>query len=214
MEIRSSRSTKKIKLIDKCGSMVKTIALKLQESSPLKYLIVCCSSCLVPHSIVNENDSVILQFNKVVDKLFKYQQLNNKKAGEAQLQSEEFLTNYVPPHSDKFNSCNVSMQRLDKFYSEFLHQNEQYKSMSKVFIFIFTLSPGQRQVERGFSINKEIVIGNLHSNSLSAQRLVYEYLKASKKNMHDIEIRKKMLTSCKIAHSRYLIALEDAKRQS
>ena len=194
--------------------MVKTIALKLQESSPLKYLIVCCSSCLVPHSIVNENDSVILQFNKVVDKLFKHQQLNNKKAGEAQLQSEEFLTSYVPPHSDKFNSCNVSMQRLDKFYSEFLHQNEQYKSMSKVFIFIFTLSPGQRQVERGFSINKEIVIGNLHSNSLSAQRLVYEYLKASKKNMHDIEIRKKMLTSCKIAHSRYLIALEDAKRKS
>ena len=86
--------------------------------------------------------------------------------------------------------------------------------MSKVFFFIFTLSPGQRQVERGFSINKEIVIGNLHSNSLSAQRLVYEYLKASKKNMHDIEIRKKMLTSCKIAHSRYLIALEDAKQQS
>ena len=194
--------------------MVKTIALKLQESSPLKYLIVCCSSCLVPHSIVNENDSVILQFNKVVDKLFKHQQLNNKKAGEAQLQSEEFLTNYVQPHSDKFNSCNVSMQRLDKFYSEFLHQNEQYKSMSKVFIFIFTLSPGQKQVERGFSINKEIVIGNLHSNSLSAQHLVYKYLKASKKNMHDIEIRKKMLTSCKIAHSRYLIALEDAKRQS
>ena len=194
--------------------MVKTIALKLQESSPLKYLIVCCSSCLVPHSIVNENDSVILQFNKVVDKLFKHQQLNNKKAGEAQLQSEEFLTNYVPPHSYKFNSCNVSMQRLDKFYSEFLHQNEQYKSMSKVFIFIFTLSPGQRQVERGFSINKEIVIRNLHSNSLSAQRIIYDYLKASKKNMHDIEIRKKMLTSCKIAHSRYLIALEDAKRQS
>ena len=194
--------------------MVKTIVLKLQERSPLKYLIVRCSSCLVPRSIVNESESVILQFNKVVDKLFKHQQLNNKKAGEAQLQSEEFLTNYVQPHSDKFNSCNVSMQRLDKFYSEFLHQNEQYKSMSKVFIFIFTLSPGQKQVERSFSINKEIVIGNLHSNSLSAQHLVYKYLKASKKNMHDIEIRKKMLTSCKIAHSRYLIALEDAKRQS
>ena len=32
--------------------------------------------------------------------------------------------------------------------------------------------------------------------------------------MHDIEITNKMLTSCKSAHSRYLIALEDAKRQS
>ena len=33
-------SSKKIKLIDQCVSMVKTIALKLQERSPLKYLFV------------------------------------------------------------------------------------------------------------------------------------------------------------------------------
>ena len=54
-----SRSIK-IKLIYQCVSMVKTIVLKLQERSPLKYLIVCCSSCLVPRSIVSESESVIL----------------------------------------------------------------------------------------------------------------------------------------------------------
>ena len=43
--------------------MLKTIVLKLQEKSPLKYLIVRCSSCLVPRSIVNEGESVVLQFN-------------------------------------------------------------------------------------------------------------------------------------------------------
>ena len=86
--------------------------------------------------------------------------------------------------------------------------------MWKVFIFLFTLSHGQSQVERGFSINKEIVIENLHSSSLSAQRIVYDYLKASEKNMHDIEITNKMLTSCKRAYSRYLRTLEDANRQS
>ena len=86
--------------------------------------------------------------------------------------------------------------------------------MWKVFIFIFTLPHGQSQVKRGFSINKEIVIENLHSNSLSAWRIVYDYLKASKKNICDIKITNKMLTSCNIAHSRYFIALEDAKWQS
>ena len=146
-------SSKKIKLIDQCVSMVKTIVLKLQERSPLKYLIVRCSSCLVPRSIVNESESFNLQFNKVVDKLFKHQQLNNE-ADEAKLQFEEFVTIYVPRHSDKFNSFNVSMQCLDKFYGEFLHKNQQYKSMWKAFIFIFTLSHGQSQVERVFSINK------------------------------------------------------------
>ena len=105
------------------------------------------------------------------------------------------------------------MQRLDKFYGKLLHKNQQYKSMWK-FFFIFTLSHGQSQVERGFSINKEIVIENLHSSSLSTQRIAFNYLKASKKNIHNIEITNKMVTSCKSAHSRYLIALEDAKRQS
>ena len=106
------------------------------------------------------------------------------------------------------------MQRLDKFYGEFLHKNQQYKSLWKVFIFIFTLSHGQSQVERGFSINQEILIENLHSSSLSAQWIVYDYQKASKKNIHDVEITNKMLTNCKSVHSRYLLALEDAKRQS
>ena len=117
-----------------------------------------------------------------------------------QSQFEEFVTNYVPQHSDKFKSFNVSMERLDKFYGKFLHKNQQYKSMGKVFIFIFALSHGQSQVERGFSINKQIVIENLHPSSLSAQCMVHDYLKASEKNIHDIEITDKMLTSCKSAH--------------
>ena len=60
-------SSKKIKLIDQCVSMVKTIVLKLQERIPLKYLIVHCSSSLVPRTMVNESESVLLQINKVVD---------------------------------------------------------------------------------------------------------------------------------------------------
>ena len=49
---------------------------------------------------------------------------------------------------------------------------------------------------------------------MSAQHIVYHYLKTSRKNVHDIEITNKMLTSCKSVHSRYVIALEDAKQQS
>ena len=68
--------------------MVKTVVLKLQERSPLKYVIVRCSYSLVPRSIVNESESVILLLNKVVDKLLKHQQLNNKEDDEAKLQFE------------------------------------------------------------------------------------------------------------------------------
>ena len=77
MEISSSSSSKRTRLIDQCVSMVKKIVLKPQKRSPLKYLIVRYSSCLVPRSIVNESENVISQFNKVVPKLFKHQKLNN-----------------------------------------------------------------------------------------------------------------------------------------
>ena len=76
--------------------MVKTNLLKLQERSPLKYLIVRFSSCLVPHRIANESESVIVSLIKFVDKLLKYKQLNNKETDEDKLQFEEFVTNHVP----------------------------------------------------------------------------------------------------------------------
>ena len=58
-----------------------------------------------------------------------------------------------------------------------------------------------------------MVIENLHSSFLSVQFIVQDYRKASKKNIRNIEITNKML-NCESAHSRYLKALEDAKRQS
>ena len=39
-------------------------------------------------------------------------------------------------------------------------------------IFVFTLSHGQSQVEGGFNINDDILVENMHNNSLIAQRIV------------------------------------------
>ena len=130
-------SSKKLNLIDQCVSMVETILFKLQERCPLKYLIVCCSSCLVPRSIVNESESIILHFNKVVDKLFKHQQLNNKEADEAKLQFEELpimfydiqisLTVLMYP-------CNIWINFIVNFFTKISITNQHGK-------FLFSLLP-------------------------------------------------------------------------
>ena len=108
-------NSKKIKLIDLCVSVVKTIILKLQVRSPLKYLIVCCFSCEGLCNILNENESVIFQFNKVVDKLFKHQQLNNKEADEAKLQFEELIVLMYP--------CNVWINFMVNFFTKISSTN-------------------------------------------------------------------------------------------
>ena len=79
-------------------------------------------------------------------------------------------------------------------------------STNKCGKFLFSFLP----CHMGKAKLKEVLV----YSPLSAQQIVYNYLKASKKNVHDIEITNKMRTSWKSAHSRYLIALEDAKRQS
>ena len=93
-------------------------------------------------------------------------------------------------------SFNVSKQRLDKFYGEFFTKISSTNQCGK-FLFSFLPCRTGKAKLTDFSINKKIVIENLHSSSLSAQWIVYDYLKASKKNIHDIKITIKMLTSCK-----------------
>ena len=58
--------------------------------------------------------------------------------------------------------CNVWINFMMNFFTKISSTNQCGN-----FFCIFTLSHGQSQVERGFSINKEIVIENLHSSSLS-----------------------------------------------
>ena len=62
-------------------------------------------------------------------------------------------------------------------------------------IFSFTLSRGQSEIERGFSVNKEIVVENLLPASLCAQRITHNYVINSNKEIHEIEINNEMIMS-------------------
>ena len=61
---------------------------------------------------------------------------------------------------------------------------------------IFTLSHSQCAVERGFSINKELLIENLQEKSIVCQRVVYDHLQASKVDLHNYPISSGLLKSC------------------
>ena len=79
-------------------------------------------------------------------------------------------------------------------------------------ICIFTFS--QSQNERGFSINKSLLVENMYEKSICAQRLASYFVKSSNKEVHEIEIENELILSCKVAHSKYKIDLEDAASSS
>lgn len=181
--------------------MLKNLVQKLQERCPLKYIFVRSLSSLVPKNMVNNKDKVVVMFAKVIDKLYENKHLSANESDKAKLQYEEFLKDIVTRHQEKFVEFDMNKDRLDHFFQKFM--DDQYKDLWKAIKMVFVIPNCQAQIERGFSVNKEMVIENLQAQSLSALRLVYDSIKATKKEVHEIEIGKKMLLSCKSAYSRY-----------
>ena len=62
---------------------------------------------------------------------------------------------------------------------------------------ILTLSHDQSAVERGFSINKELLVKNLAKTSIVKQRIVYNHYLASEKKSHKFPISNEIINSCK-----------------
>ena len=65
--------------------------------------------------------------------------------------------------------------RLDTFLSVFL-SSPSYSHLFMVVKMLLILSHGQAQVERGFSVNSQLLVDNLHDESLIAQRIVSDHM--------------------------------------
>ena len=54
------------------------------------------------------------------------------------------------------------------------------QSCWEIFKLVFTLSHGQTSVERGFSINKELLVENLHEESIVCEKMVYDHVSSTR----------------------------------
>ena len=153
--------------------------------------------------MVGEQESSILKFEYLVDKLFQSKHLSAKEADAAKYQYDDFLKSVVKGNSECFLQFSFKTTRLDEFLDTYFNRNEKFKESWKICIFMFTLSHGQSSIERGFNINKHLLVENLKETSLKGQGLAYDYFTSLNTKLHDYIIPKELLLSCKHAHSRY-----------
>ena len=73
---------------------------------------------------------------------------------------------------------------------------------------ILTLSRGQASVEKGFSINKSILVENLTETSLISQRIVLDQWRSK-----HFEVGKNLRKSVTSARGNYQIVLDDQRRK-
>jgi len=86
-------------------------------------------------------------------------------------------------------------------------KNAKYAKLWEVFQSIFTLSHGQPAFEKGFSINKELMVEKMKEKSLIASCFVYDTVKSSAAYFRYIPLIPRFKRNVRAAMMRYQLHL-------
>ena len=74
------------------------------------------------------------------------------------------------------------------------------------------LSHGPAAVERGFSLNDKLLVENMKSESLIAQRCVKDFMIANNYSSHNVPITKKLMDNVQSSSQHYKAYLEEQRK--
>ena len=151
------------------------------------------------------------KFGKLITSLYDCKHINVEEADQSKDQFESFVDSEAKKSAEEFSKYAMVNDRLDKFFGRFFFRNEKYISLHKVIIFVSTQSHGQAQIERGFNINAYLLVENLTSPSIVAQRRIYDHLSVTKSSPHGFEIKDQLRVYCLNASSKYKENLREIK---
>ncbi|CAN7997184.1 unnamed protein product, partial [Ixodes hexagonus] len=145
------------------------------ERSPLKYKLTRGASCLDPSSALSPEvgeKQLCIALGVLTERQWP-----------TGLEAERTHRSYVDVCS--LSSVQAALevfdrkeQRLDALWFEFCSRD--HKDLFPFVKLILCLSHGNAVVERGLSVNKECLVGNLKEESLIAQSVVYDGVSAMK----------------------------------
>ena len=169
----------------------------MQDACAVYYLLICWSN----------QKSVKKIFKKVLEKQSTYKKILAKDNNAAKLEYSNFLTKIVKANKSDFVKFNKSSDRVDLFFGKYINTSE-YEQMWCVFKLLSCLSHGQASVERGFSVNSNLLVENMHEDSLIAQRIVHDHVKSLKLEAYEVKVTKTCLDNANSARRRYFDALK------
>ncbi|KAJ8017605.1 hypothetical protein HOLleu_44872 [Holothuria leucospilota] len=191
-----------------------SVCKKLLEKSPIKYPIVRTSSWLNPECVasqpVNSKSTLTTCLQLLVDAGYVHARDCDRVLREFQALVDNSSREGSPT---PFAAFSRETDRLDTFYYK-LEGQTSYSRLWAVVKMMLSLSHGQADVERGFSVNKELTVENQKENSLNARRLISDHLK-NVGGVCKVNISKELLSYARNARQRYRQHLEEeaAKKQ-
>lgn len=196
-----------------CRDFAVATLKKILERSPLKYSLVKGISSLDPELIYKRPKIEEERMKIGLKILFNNNWVDEGVAERALQQFSTFCkaSNLGEELKDKFANFlkdeGKDKNRLDDFYLDSMSECK-YKDLWMVTQLILIISHGNADVESGFSINKGMLVENLHEDSLKALRQVNDGIAAAG-GLKNICVDRKMLSFVKSARTKYDLALKN-----
>ena len=190
-----------------CKKMMIRATEKLLEKCPLTYTMTRNLSCMDPTMMAANKDDCVAKFGRVLHKMVDLNQVREQECDALQREYRAFLDEVVAKNNTMFKECDK--ERLDTFLVTFM-KVDTYSKLWAVTKNILILSHGQATVERGFSINSELVVENLKEESVVSQRIVFDAIAAAG-GVLSVPITKPLLSYAQAARQKYMTYLDQQK---
>ena len=159
-------------------------------------------------------DSCQKLFNHILQKLVNTQHISSEFADESKVQYAAFLQNIVKADKTNFQNYSIDDNKLDEFFIGYVEDHARYNKFAEIMKIVLTLSHGQASVERGFSVNKNLLVENLQESSLIAQRRVVDYMDANCYEPYNFPMKKDLIQSVRNSYKKYSQSVAEKRKEN
>ena len=154
----------KNKFRKECVVLLVNTLKKIKERSKLKHLFVRDATAFDPAEMVNNTADAIIKANRCIQAIYQHGVILEKESDNAKDQYEIIVSTKCVKDKDDVLSFNINEDRLDLYLAKYLVGAKEYSNLWKVVKILLIISHGQSDVERGFSVNKEVSVQNMQKN--------------------------------------------------
>ena len=98
-------------------------------------------------------------------------------------------------NSENVSSFNGNEQRIDNFCFNEMKNLSDCNEFYNILELVFVLSHGQADIERGFSLNKDLLKQNMEAITIKSRHKIKDYLLCNEIKLNTYTIPSKMLES-------------------
>ena len=102
----------------------------------------------------------------------------------------------------------MNTDRLDEFYWNYMKDVKHAKMWEN----FYTLLHGQAAIERGFSVNSQLLVENLQEKTLVVSHFVYSSVKSDANHFSELSFTPRLKQNVQAARMRYQLYLEEQKK--